>query len=111
MPMRAFTCWECGVTKQHFQSLLDESLPKCPCGGKSFRDYSAERTDRRHTGVYEKPIEMFSVACSSPEEIQELKQKCPDIEVAMDGPLMGVPIARSREQKLRVLKAVGFEER
>jgi len=49
---------------------------------------------------------MFSVAPTNPVELQELRQKMPDVELTSQL----VPIARTRTEKLRILKATGFEE-
>jgi hypothetical protein len=75
------------------------------------RDYAGESAaGRPPTQVFEKPIEMYSIALN-PDEIHKFKQKCPGVEVAESGPMMGIPIARTREQKKRALKTMGFEER
>ena len=110
MPMRAFTCRACGLTKRYMQSLREDSLPSCSCGGETFRDYAEESTGRSPTGVFATPIEMYSIAMT-PDEVPAFKQKCPDVDVATEGEMAGVPIARTRSQKLRALKAMGFQER
>jgi hypothetical protein len=56
------------------------------------------------TGAFSVPIEMYSIACETPEQIADLRQA--GIEVREDG----VPIAYTRQQKLRALKVSGFEE-
>jgi hypothetical protein len=110
MPERTFVCSKCGKVNLEFQSLMDETIPVC-CQLPMLRDYVAETTEgRRPTQMFRTPIEMYSIALN-PEEIGDFKRRCPDVEVAESGPMMGVPIARTRQQKLRALKVMGFEER
>lgn len=61
---------------------------------------------------YSKPIEMFSIGMNDDEEIREFKRKCPDVDVSTDprDEMYGVPVARTRQQKLAALEAAGFEE-
>jgi hypothetical protein len=56
---------------------------------------------------------MHSIACTTPEEIAQLKRAAPDVEVSTDprDELYGVPIARNRHQKLQALAAIGWEEK
>jgi len=70
------------------------------------------RSNRRHTGVFEKPIEMYSVALADETDIAVFRGRNPGVDVSTDrrSPLFGVPIARTRQQKLAVLRAEGFEE-
>lgn len=79
----------------------DPVWPEC-CDDIMPRTYRHNRV----TDAFAKPIEMFSVACNTSEEENELKRKCPDVEMRD-----GVPIARTRTQKKAVLDAVGFEEK
>lgn len=55
---------------------------------------------------------MYSIAASTDEEIASFRNKCPDVEISSrsSDPMYGIPIARSRRDKLQALKAVGFEE-
>jgi len=56
--------------------------------------------------VFDTPIEMYSVAPESPAEAQQLRAA--GIELTPD---TLVPVARTRQDKMRILKAVGYEER
>jgi hypothetical protein len=62
---------------------------------------------------FHRPIEMHSVSMAHPDEIEEFRRRCPGVEVSSDptDDLYGVPIARTRREKLAVLDAVGFEEK
>jgi len=57
--------------------------------------------------AFHQPIEMFSVAPESPDQLRDMREKLPDLEFTSDL----VPIAHNRQEKLAILKAVGFEER
>lgn len=59
-----------------------------------------------------KPIEMMSIAVDSEGEIDSFRSRNPGVEISKDrnNPLFGVPIATSRSEKLKILKAEGFVE-
>jgi hypothetical protein len=100
------------------RSLSDPDTPACEeCGGETFRDEAvAQRMQqsgkRNITGAFAKPIEMLSVALDDEQGIREFKQRNPDVECSMDrsSPHFGVPMARTRQEKLSVLKNEGFAE-
>lgn len=109
MPAYVFVC-PCGLTKEEFRSIKDEAdPPTCPCGCEMKRDYAAECVGSRVTGAYDKPIDMYSIAMNH-NEIEDFRRKCPGVEVPTSGPMMGVPVVRTRSEKMRALKAAGFEE-
>jgi len=56
---------------------------------------------------YQTPIEMFSVAPETPAQLADLRRKMPDVQLTDQL----VPVARNRQEKLRILKAVNGEER
>ncbi len=70
---------------------------------------------RTHTDMvaYHKPIEMQSIALCNNEDIRAFKRRNPGIEVSEDynNPLHGVPIARTRRDKLSILRAENWEEK
>ena len=110
MPDRTFVCPVCGHVSLEFQSLMDDTVPVC-CKQPMNRDYAADADPRRRpTQEFQKPIELYSIALN-PEEIPDFRRLCPGVEVADTGPLMGIPIARTRQQKLRALRTMGFEEK
>ena len=105
MPLRSYTCTECGITTQHFQGLRDSSNPPCSCGKPTFRDYAAESDpSRRPTGMFEKPIEMYSVGMA-PDEVSAFRQALPHVEIQD-----GVPLARTRQEKKAILAYFNFQE-
>lgn len=56
--------------------------------------------------VFRKPIEMFSVAPETPDQMAALRKARPETQFTDQG----VPLARTRTEKLAILKAVGYEE-
>lgn len=92
--------------------MKEDPLKQCPeCGGVEFHRVPC----LPHTDMVEfhKPIEMLSIALNTPDEIRDFQRACPDVEIS-DDPAdenYGVPIARSRKQKLQALRAAGFEEK
>lgn len=60
-----------------------------------------------------KPIEMMSIALMGKSEIDEFRKRNPGTEISSDrkSELYGVPIAKSRTEKLRILDKEGFYER
>lgn len=59
-----------------------------------------------------KPIEMTSIAVDSPEEVDEFRRRNPGTEISrnLNDPLFGIPVVKSRSEKLRVLNNEGFVE-
>jgi hypothetical protein len=62
--------------------------------------------------AYHTPIELYSIAMETDEEIREFMKKAPDVHVSTDpdDDMYGVPVAASRYQKLQALKSAGFVE-
>ena len=116
MPLYAFRCDDCGHSNDEYASMSKAvtvgGYKACPmCKRPLYR----RLPDLAHTDLkeYHKPIEMLSVACNSWEEIREIQDKCPDVEISTDpeSELFGVPVAKNRKQKQQVLAATGFIER
>lgn len=107
MPLRTFTCEKCGRTERVFQTLHEELSPPCSCGGKTFRDYTQESGNRNCTGAFRTPIEMASIGPVMPDELPAFKQACPQVDLTPEG----VPLARTRHQKLQVLRHFGMQEK
>ncbi len=57
------------------------------------------------------PIAMHSIGVTHPQDVQKLKEKGVRISDNPRDPLYGVPIARTRQEKLKNLKIAGFVER
>jgi hypothetical protein len=76
-------------------------VPSCP----SVRTQYGE-------GSHTKPVEMLSIAVDNEEEVDAFRARNPGVEISRDrsSPLFGVPVAKSRSEKLRVLKQEGFVE-
>jgi len=112
MPLYEYVCRACRHQSDEYQSIHDDRLTICPaCGEPEYRRViSVPHTDMKE---FHKPIEMFSVALSTDDEIREVQRRCPDVRISADrdDPMYGVPIAASRKQKKAVLRATGFTER
>ncbi len=105
MPFRSFKCVDCGRIDEHLTDLHDDGCPDCPdCDGQTTRNYRAEGHRKHSTGAFGKPITMYSVAMD-PTEVGDFKRAFPDTDLDM-----GVPIARNRPEKMRILKHFGYQE-
>lgn len=111
MPLYQYKCQQCGHAAEEFQKITSDPLPFCPeCQAPTYnRVPSVVHTDLRE---FHKPIEMFSVACNSLDQIRKIQKECPGVEISDDpsSDLYGVPVAKNRAEKKAVLKATGFEE-
>lgn len=112
MPIYVYHCPQCDRVDEEYQGIREEPLTACPeCGDGGYHRVPTVP----HSDMFEfrKPIEMYSIGCTSLEDIYEFRQKCPDVHISDDpnDPLWGVPVARNRKEKLKALKAVGFEEK
>jgi putative FmdB family regulatory protein len=111
MPRYDYACSSCGHAAEEVHSIHLDSLTICPKCQKP--DYSKQiaqvATDLRE---FHTPIEMYSIALNDDDEIKEFKRRAPDVDVATDprDEMYGIPIARSRKQKLQALKAMEFTE-
>jgi putative FmdB family regulatory protein len=111
MPRYDYACSSCGHAAEEVHSIHLDSLTICPKCQKP--DYSKQvvpiTTDLRE---FHTPIEMYSIALNDDEEIKAFKKSAPDVDVSTDprDEMYGIPIARSRKQKLQALKAMEFTE-
>jgi putative FmdB family regulatory protein len=111
MPLYPYRCDACGHEFEEFQRMAEEPLTECPeCDGALRRVPCVVNNQCRE---FKKPIEMYSIGLNDDDEIREFRRRCPDVDVSTDksNPLYGVPIARTRAQKLAALDAMNFEER
>jgi len=111
MPIYVYQCDACNHGAEEFQKMSAEALTECPkCKRAQFhRVPCLAHTDLKEFGT---PIELYSIALNDDEEIKEFMRKAPGVEVATDpaDPMYGIPIARSRKQKLQALQAMQFTE-
>lgn len=104
MPMYVFKC-DCGVVSQELRTMESRNLPLfCwDCGKQMERDVRAEQTNTP-LQEFHTPIEMHSIAPTNQTEHDQLVKA--GAEMTRDG----VPIARNRHEKMRLLKLVGHVE-
>lgn len=104
MPRYCFEC-QCGRTEAVIRPMSESSDPLAcqDCGEPMQRDIPAEH-GRKTTPHFAKPIELWSIAPNTPEEYRQLAEAGAEM-----GP-QGVPLARSRSEKLRLLNLVGHVE-
>lgn len=109
MPLFDFEC-ECGERKQDvYRSVQARDNPEaCPrCHKNMIRQFPLVHTDLQD---FHTPIEMFSVACNTPDEIRQMQRVGVPISDNPSDPMYGVPIAHNRSEKKKALKAAGFVE-
>lgn len=94
---------------EEYQSIHSDALTSFN-GRPCHRVPALTHTDMKE---FHRPIEMHSIGMHDPQEIADFRRQNPDIEVSTDprSDLYGVPIARTRRDKLRALATAGFEER
>lgn len=115
MPMYEYECPACSATDTVFRSITEHADPvQCPkCGHEMNRDFHAEAAGPHLDKEFHDPIQMHSVALCNNVDIQAFKRRNPDVDISDDpnDELYGVPIARTRRQKLGILEKEGFVER
>ena len=104
MPTYPYECPKCGHEGDTFKPVSEyRSLEFCPkCGFPMARVYGPVASPDT---AFHKPIEMFSIAGTAG-EMQQLRERLPDTQFTNQG----VPLARSRAEKMRLLKVAGFRE-
>lgn len=112
MPIYCYRCEACGHEVEEYQSIHDVAFLRCPkCAATEVygRIPTLPHTDIKE---FQTPIEMYSIAMNSDEEIRGFAARCPGVDVSADpeDPLYGIPVARTRQQKLHALKAMGCTE-
>lgn len=115
MPMYSYRCCACQHEDTEFKRMQDATpvgdCIVCPkCSSTAYQ----RLIDLPHTDMkeYETPIEMHSIAVNHPDDVREFKRRCPTVACSDDesDPMYGIPVARSRKQKLAALQAAGFVE-
>lgn len=112
MPIYLYRCPECNHSVEEFQHIRDDPIVTCPeCSSPSYRRVPAlPHTDMKE---FRTPIEMYSIALDTVEDIREFKRRCPTVAVSENprDEMFGIPIAATRKQKLEALKTMGFTEK
>lgn len=113
MPMYPYRFTDAvGGEFEEFQHMSESALTEKggrPCEKTAFA--SRVRTNYGE-GSGTDPIAMMSIAVDHEDEIAEFRGRNPGVEISdrRGDPNFGVPIARSRSEKLRILKNEGFVE-
>lgn len=107
MPLYEYKCADCSHADDEYQNMREPPLSYCPrCSGSQY-----ERQISRPSGAmireYDRPIEMHSIAPVTASEVQAFKRRNPGVEFSRDG----APLARTRQEKLRILRNEGFVEK
>lgn len=111
MPRYCFKCPICGNESEQFRSMEDRNMPATcvSCGELMGRDLLSEHSNVR--GDYNHPITSVSMAINSL-DVDEHRRKYPGVDLHVDTPgQTAYPILRSRSQKLKYLRARGWQER
>jgi len=112
MPLHDYKCRYCGyVAADVYRKMSNDGPEPCPrCNVPMEKQIGLPHTDLK---AFSTPIEMFSIALDTNEDIREFKRRCPDVEVSEDedNPLYGIPIAANRRQKKDALAVSGFVEK
>lgn len=112
MPLYVYRCDSCNHGTEEFQHIKDQPLTECPeCGLSVYhRVPTVPHTDMQE---FAEPIHMHSIGLCHDDDIKAFKQRNPGVQISEDpnDPLHGVPIAKSRKEKLSILKIEGWEER
>lgn len=112
MPIYVYECDECGHSDEDFQSLHSKPHTICPMC-RNIGTYHRIPTVT-HTNIKEfyKPIELHSLGLAHADEIAAFQRRNPDVPISTDpnDPLYGVPRARTRKEKLEILKKEGYVE-
>lgn len=108
MPCYPYIC-SCGHTSDVFKPMSKyRDSEFCPqCGKEMQRDFNTGDSCASGNTAYHKPIEMFSIAPSTPDEMVDLRRKLPDTKFTKQG----VPLAHTRAEKLAILGACSCEEK
>ena len=103
MPLYRHTCENCGRSVEDFRPMSEmRILPICICGMPMARDIQGET--RSGNAAFNKPIELYSLAPETLEQRRELEA------VGTTFTPEGVPLARDRAEKKRIMKTAGYVE-
>jgi putative FmdB family regulatory protein len=112
MPIYEMGCSNCNhKTEEYRQMSASGPAELCPnCGDITY----TRQVSRPHSDMvsFSTPIEMFSIAMDTPEEVRAFARRCPDVDIETneDHPMFGVPVARNRKAKLQALAVAGYME-
>lgn len=108
MPRYPYTCDACDDEVDVFKLMSQYDDPEtCPtCGAQMAHNFMARGTPATLDKPFHKPIEMFSIAPETPQQMADLRRKLPDTQFTRDL----VPLAHTRAEKMRILKAVNYQE-
>ena len=106
MPLYDYKCDACLHLREEYQGIHESKLVRCPvCNSNRYRRLISIPSGAMER-EFQTPIELHSIAPVTDWEISAFKQRNPGVDLTPDG----VPLARTRKQKLRILKREGFQE-
>lgn len=106
MPQYCYRCTRCFKVRTEFRTIdLRDRPTTCECGYLAERDFVAEGSCHSMNDEFHKPIMLYSIAPNTPAEKRQLQEAGATFDRET-----GVPLARSRSEKLRLLEATGFVE-
>lgn len=112
MPLFDMKCSQCDHADEEYLKIHADSIQVCPkCNHLAYEKQVS--VSRAKDAEFRTPIDLYSIAMESQEEIQAFKRRAPDVDCSDDpnDPMYGVPIARTRQAKLQALEVAGFQER
>lgn len=110
MPAYPYVCDKCGHVATEFCTISQyrRQIPCVQCSdGTQMRRSFAGKGPHSLDVPYQHPIEMFSIAPNNPTELMAFQRRNPNVRLNDQM----VPVVRSRQEKLRVLRNEGFEEK
>lgn len=113
MPLYDYYCPNCKVTEEKFHHVAEDDLVQCEhCNEWTLIKLIPTSMNTNHT-AYHKPIYMYSLGLTHPDDVRDFQQRNPGIEIETDPshPDFGVPVARSLHEKKSILKTEGYVDK
>lgn len=114
--MYSFKCDECGHEDAEFMQMQNSisvgAHTECPACHLLLYRRMIDVPSGAMEKDYHTPIDMYSIAVESIEDIRRMQKNCPDAHISDDpsDPMYGVPIAKNRKAKMQLLNSEGYIE-
>jgi putative FmdB family regulatory protein len=112
MPIYCYRCRECEHGFETFQFMHADRYTVCSeCGDENTLDIVPQPAASPNQ-AFRKPIELHSLGLCNDEDIADFRRRNPDVPIGTDPAQddYGVPKARSRQEKKKILETEGFVE-